>query len=346
MATAKSSGISVPLKAGSLTNFALRDANGDGADVAAQYDTPDGKILGTIFLYAPTYPDPGLTFLATDESIRRRFGSTAQKIEDELVPVSGVPNAGRKVVYTGIADRKLSGDPDGRIYSAAAFVRAGPWMVKVRVSGPISRSAEIGQNLDSLLSGLQLGDKVRPLPQARIEVSECTATAERPQIRILHPQSGEALGLMIALDPVVQDEKGVATSNPIASQIGGLCREAVEVRDDIALQTFRVTSASPGQFQPRRVMLYGDAGIMLLAFEHSENPGQYFLSRHSIGRSFLFGRTTAMPSEAELKSLLFNPDKQPAVISMTTSHPARATTITVNCSLTSEGCEKEATSSK
>ena len=340
MATAKSSDISIPLTAGTLTNYALKDAKGDGADMAAQYETPDGKILGTIFIYAPTRPDAGLTFLATDESIRRRFGSTVQKIEDSLVPLAGVANAGRRVVYTGNADSKLRGDPDGRIYGTAAFVRAGPWMIKVRVSGPISRSTEIGQDLDALLAGLKLGKLARPLPQSPIVTTDCAPTPDRPTIKITHPASADALGLGIALDPVVQDEEG-AVANPLTAEIKAVCREGIEVRDNIALQTFRVTSPSSGRFQPSRVMLYGDAGIMLLAFEDLKFPGQYYVSRHAIGRTFIFGRLSALPSEAELKALLFNPEKQPAVIAVTQDYLKKAATMTVNCTLTAEGCAKE-----
>jgi hypothetical protein len=341
MATVKSVDISVPLKAGSLTNFALRDANGDGADMAAQYDSPDGKILGTIFIYAPTRPDASLTFLATDESIRRRLGATAQKIEDAFVPVAGVENAARRVIYTGIADSKLSGDPDGRIYSAAAFIGAGTWMIKVRVSGPISRSNEIAKNLDSLVDGLKLGNEARALPQSPIAIADCPVSPDRPAVTITHPPAADALGLAFALDPIVQDEEG-AIANPLTPRITAMCRESIEVRDNIALQIFQVTAASsPGRYHPKRVMLYGDAGYMLLAFEDMKFPGQYYVSRHSIGQSFLFGRLTALPSEAEFRSLLFNPEKQPAVIAVTTDYLKKSTNMTVNCNLTVEGCAED-----
>lgn len=340
-AKAKASRISVPLKAGTLTNFALRDANGDGADVAAQYETQDGKILGTIFLYAPSNPDPALTFLATDEAIMRRFGAAAKRVEDELVPVGGIENGGRRTIYTGITDAKLSGDPDGRIYSAAAFIRAGEWIMKLRVSGPISRSAEIGRNLDSLISGLRFDPKRLPIPQTRIVATECAASADRPAIKIQNAAMSDALALTVMLDPDVVDEQSTAMANPLAASIDGLCREPVELEDTIALQPYQVQSNHDGRFVPRRLMLYGDAGMMLFAYADTKYPGQYYIVRHSIGRTHIFGRTSALPSKAELKALLFNPDKQPAVIKVIRSHANDKTDITVNCSLTAEGCDKK-----
>lgn len=341
MATAKASGISIPLKAGSLTNFALRDAKGDGADVAAQFETPDGKILGTIFLYAPTHPDPALTFLATDESILRRFGASAQKVEDRFVAVAGVDAGARRAIYTGIADAKLSGDPNGRIYSGAAFIRAGEWMMKIRVSGPISRSDEINRNLDALLAGLAFDKKRLPIPQTRIVPTECAASPDRPSIKIEKAPMADGLGLTIMLDPDVVDENGTAIASPIAIPIDGLCREPIELRDNIALQPFQVRSSYDGRFIPRRLILYGDAGVMLFAFEDTKQPGRYFISRHGIGRTFIFGQTSGLPNTAELNALLFRPDDQPAVIKVTRTHLTDKTDIAVNCTLTAEGCDSK-----
>lgn len=340
-ATAKASGISVPLKAGSLANFALRDASGDGADVAAQFESPDGKILGTIFIYAPTWPDPAVAFLATEESILRRFGAGAQRVEDRLVPVAGIDDGARRAVYTGIADAKLSGDTNGRIYSGAAFIRAGEWMIKIRVSGPISRSDEIARNLDALLAGMTFDKKRMPIRQTRIVPTDCAASPDRPSIKIENAPMADSLGLTIMLDPDVVDEKGTAMANSIAIPIDGLCREPVEVRDNVALQSFQVRSSHDGRFVPRRLVLYGDAGVMLFAYEDTKQPGRYFIARHSIGRTFIFGRTSGLPNKAELTALLARPDDQPAVIKVSRNHLNDKPDISINCSLTAEGCDKK-----
>jgi hypothetical protein len=338
-AIAVPSSIEIPIKAGTLSQFALRDPKGDGADVSAQYESPDGKILGTIFLYAPTRPDAGLTFLATDETILRRFGPTAKRVHDELVPVDGIASAGRRVVYTGKTDPKLSGDPDGRIYSTAAFIRAGEWIMKVRVSGPISRSDEIEKDLNSLVAGLKFDPKRKPFAQSPITVTECSPEADRPTISLTKLPVGEAIGFSTVLDPDVQDEAGNAIANPITPDIAAMCREGVEIVDGIATQSFRVTSPSNGPLKPRRVMLHGDAGMMLIAYEDMNHPEQYILSRHAIGRSFVFARTSALPSNAELKSLLYSPERQPAVIAITRDHLTGKTNINVDCNLVTEGCK-------
>lgn len=337
-ATAKPSSIGVPLKAATLTNYALTDRNDDATDVAAQYESPDGKIRGTIFLYAPTRPDPALAFIATDDAIMRRFGPTARKVSDEIVAVGGVASAGRRAVYTGITDPKLSGDPDGRIYSAAAFVRAGEWLMKLRVSGPLSRSAEIDRAMDALLVGLVFEKTRLPLRQTVITTSECAATAERPSVTLQPMPLGEAVMVNMMLDPDIVDKDGNAIDNPIMPAISAMCRQTIEVKDDIALQIFKVTVAGDGPYAPRLVMLYGDAGIMLLAFESKHHPGEYYFSRHGIGRTFLFGRATGLPSRAELVAVLRNPEPQPAVITVKRMPLGDKNDVSIDCSKVDGTC--------
>ena len=101
-ATANKAGIIVPLAPGTMHKTALKQWNDDGIDLYAHYESADAAIAGTIFVYAPTLPDIGLTFLATDDTIRRRFGASTHVAKDELVAIAGVKGAGRKVIYEGV----------------------------------------------------------------------------------------------------------------------------------------------------------------------------------------------------------------------------------------------------
>jgi hypothetical protein len=80
---------------------------------------------------------------------------------------------------------------------------------------------------------------------------------------------------------------------------------------------------------------------MLFAFEDTKQPGRYFIARHGVGRTFIFGQTSALPNKAELNALLFRPDEQPAVIRVTRTHLTDETDITINCNMTAEGCDKK-----
>lgn len=342
---ARTSGIVIPTKAGTLTNSGTRDMGNAGQDLIAQYLSADGKILGTIFLYAPSRPDPSLTFLATNETILRRLGPDAKRVDDQLVTVAGVANAGRRLVYSGSADAKLSGDPDGRLSSTATLLRAGDWVMKIRVSGPMSRADEIARNLDALTAGIRFPQDVAPLTQRSIALTECPSSMgrpssmERPSIKIVHPPTSEIRALALALNTEADGSDGTI-DRAETSTITAACREQVKMVNDIALQSYRVTGTAGGPYQPRQFLLYGDAGIMIVAFEDMAHPGHYYVARHSIGRTLILGRTSGLPSMAELESVLFSPDKQPMIAGMTRNHLAKKVAIDINCNLIAEGCTK------
>jgi hypothetical protein len=138
-------GIGVPREAGSLKLGRVADLGTAGLDDMADYASTDEAISGTIFIYYPTLADTGLTFLATDATIRRRFGPQTRIADDRLVSIGGIEGAGRRVSYSGASE--------GRRSTMAMFARAGGWILVLRVSGPASRAAEIGGDLDALAQG-------------------------------------------------------------------------------------------------------------------------------------------------------------------------------------------------
>lgn len=340
-ATAKAVEIGLPLQAGTFEGRALRDLGTAGADLIAQYETHDTKVIGTIFLYAASRPDIGLTFLATDQTIRARLRPDVTVVEDQLIPINGVANAGRRVVYEGKADAKLTGDFDGRVYSTATLFRAADWIVVVRATGPVSRSTEISQGLDALVAGIVLGKKVRPFPTAKIAVEACAPSPARSDVDVTSPPMSEAIEAMLALNSMA-DDAGSVMANPLLGRIDRVCLERSERMGQGPLLTYRVLNPSDGTLNPRLVMLHGDAGTMLLALESKKHPGEYFIARHAIGTTYIIGRTPSLPSTTQLQAILGHPDNQPAVVVMKNDYLSdpKSQQININCSLTAEGCDK------
>ena len=152
----------------------------------------------------------------------------------------------------------------------------------------------------------------------------------------------EALEAWLILDSEA-DETGSVNANPLLGNIERVCLERSEMIGESPLLTYRVIhTANKGVLTPQMVMLYGDAGTMLLALESEKHPGQYFVSRHAIGTVYVVGRTPSLPSDQQLKSILYHPEDQPTVVVMKRdflSTPARQE-ISINCNLTQEGCDK------
>lgn len=333
MATAVKAGIAVPLVAGTLRKTDLKQWGNEGIDLYAQYETADRAIMGTIFVYPPTLPDIGLTFLATDEAIRRRFGPATHIAEDTLVSIAGVPGAGRRIIYEGV-------DTGSRV-STALFVRAGSWVVVGRVTGPASRADEIKRNLDALVSRISFPKGSEPLPANSVKTESCQPRGASPSVKIALPEAGEAIALALISAPGVVDEKGHSAINPMRTVPDRLCLETSATLGQIPLLTLLASNTSMLAYSPRMYLLYGDAGIMLELVESREQPGTFYALRHGVGKMYLVGKFQGMPSEGQLHGLILAPDDAPAVV----RYQSRLISakgdedFNVNCNLTIEGCK-------
>lgn len=340
VATAVKSGIAVPLSAGTLQKSDLRQYDADGADLYAQYLTPDRRVFGTIFLYAPTLADTGLTFLATDEVIRRRWGSATRIATDELVPIAGVKAAGRRVVYEGANDGKK------QLVSTAVFVRAGSWIVVGRVTGPAERADEIKKDVDALVAGISFPKGSEPLPANVIKIEPCQAPDRTVNANIAKPTAAEAgeIGLIAGPGAQAVNDKGHSVINPLRAMPDRLCRESIELWGTVALQIFRPVGTVDRPFPPRLYALYGDAGIMLEVSEDRDHPGSFYVLRHGVGRMYAFGKLDRLPSITQMRALIRHPENQPAIAMYASSFvdPSGNDNLTIYCSLTVEGCAETA----
>ena len=334
-ATVAKAGITVPLSAGTLKVVELREFGNGGVDVYAQYQSADEAVFGTIFVYAPTLPDIGLTFLATDEAIRRRLGASTHVAKDRLVPVAGVRDAGRRIIYEGAEA--------GKTASAAIFTRAGSWVVVVRVSGPAAREAEITAGVDALLTKMTFPKGSEPLRANVIKVEPCTPVSRLIAAKTIKPDMGDAGMFALMAEPGVVDDKGHSALNPLRKVPDRLCRESSELRGTIPVQIFRAVEKSDLPFMPRLYVLHGDAGIMIEVSEPRDKPGSFYVLRHGVGRMYAFGMLDRQPSKAQLWALIDGPDVQPSFARFTSKYLTADghDSLSIDCSRTAEGCQSE-----
>lgn len=336
-ATAKKADIEVPLSAGTMSRLELRDLGQDEIDLVAQYGPPDRLIYGTIFLYRPTLPDSGLTFLATDEAIRRRFGENVQVVDDKLIAIGGVMNAGRRIFYSS-SDARLSS-------SGLVIIQAGKWMLKLRVSGPASRTSEIADNLDALVDGLKFGKGSEPLPIHVIRTEPCQNAKSHVDAELKKPQGPDAIALALVAAPGHIDPDGRAVADPLRRVPDRLCLYRSDWDDKIPLLTFRTISpASPGIFEPKLFQLYGDAGIIVEVTRLSKGPAGYFALRHAIGEAVLYGAFSSEPSDAQLAGMRKGSSDLPVIAIIRAKDSG--TDIQAYCNRVAEGCEKAEEPSK
>jgi hypothetical protein len=303
-----------------------------GLDNVAQYASADDAISGTVFIYYPSLADTGLTFLATDATIKRRFGAGTRIVEDGLVAVGGVAGAGRRVIYASVADGLRS--------SAATFVRAGGWIIVLRVSGPASRATEIAANMDALTSGLTFG-RNNPVKAHVIRTEDCAGRSD-PDAAIVKPTGAEVAALVIMAVGETRDENGRALEDVLGRVPDRLCLARSGGTEGAVELTYKVRGKTAGIYAPRLFHLVGDAGFVVEATAPAKHPERVILLRHAIGGLEAYGLVSGPPSFTQVESVV----KQDANFPLLATAVAKpegegGDEVTLGCVHVQEGCKRE-----
>lgn len=318
--------IGLPQQAGLMTLESSKEYGPDGFDSVIQYASPDKQINGTVFVYFPSLPDTGLTFLATDAIIRKRFGKGTEIASDQLTSVGGVADAGRKIVYRGASDGTRS--------TVAMFVRAGNWIIVLRMSGPASRAQEIEAQIDAIAAQLTFGKDSDPRPATSVAISKCDAVRSA-DAEILRPSQAAALeGAVIAVSHHVVARKTKLRS-PLVPQ--AMCLTGLSETKDVITQSFQTVDPTP---TPRRFRLVGDAGLTLETVVSSVEPGVYIVTRYGIGVVEIYGAFRGVPSEAQLDSIVAR-DRAIPIVARVELKAEGGSDITLYCANAREGCTKK-----
>lgn len=301
--------IGVPRTAGTLSLTELADFNNSGGvDNIAQYRTADGQTFGTIYIYQTTLTDPAMAALATDHVIRSAYGDQTAPMNRELVPAGGQDNMALMIVYDGAFEGMRS--------SAAAFMGAGVWTIKVRVTGPQADRDAIVANIRSLLSGMSFGEDAAPFAPRPLSVSQCPVA-----------EFGEAAELLN--EPPT--EGGISTSSVGALLVAGsLISNRHETLEGLAESGFSLAGndyCMMGSRQIRRglhilvlrhtdtetvpaIVLVGDAGLGLevipdLTSDTDESDSANVnIMLHRLGRAEIYGPFDHAPTLDQFYSLM------------------------------------------
>jgi hypothetical protein len=328
--TVRRAGIAVPRTAGSLRIAKVQAYDTAGLDNVAQYASADDAISGSVFIYYPSLADTGLTFLATDATIRRRFGAGTRIAEDRLVPVGGVLEAGRRVIYAGASEGARS--------TAATFVRAGGWILVLRVSGPARRAAEIAANLDALGAGLTFG-RNNPVRAHIIRAEDCAA-GKNLDAPILKPTGGEVAALLALAVGEARDDKGRAVEDVLGRVPDRLCLSQSGGGEEAVELTYKVPGKTAGIYAPRLFHLVGDAGFLVEATASAKHPERMLLLRHAIGGLEAYGLFIGPPSFTQIEGVVRQDEGLP-LLARAAAKPEGGGEITLGCVHLQEGCKPE-----
>lgn len=262
-------------KSGEVSN------GGKGIDNYAQYLSEDGAIQATLYVYMPSYADASLAAYMTDKAVMARFGARTHRTAYASVAAAGEAHGAIRAVYDDAAD--------GALTTAAAFVHAGRWMVKLRVTGPTERRKEVLAGLDGMLSGLRFDDKTGIHATKAATYAACPAT-DSVDARMTGPAAATPVDIALP-------REGSAP----------LCvRGRVETADG-SYEMLQQAGVKDGAI----IVPVDDAGTVL-AFDPAKTGQGYQLSIHSVGQTDMYGVYDKLPSPRQIAAILDGKDPQTA----------------------------------
>lgn len=319
--------VSLPIAPGAMILESAHEFDAGGLDASVQYLTPDKAISGSAFVYFPGLADTGLTFLATDAIIRSRFGPRTQIVDDRLVAVAGVSNAGRRVVYSGASE--------GRRTTAALFVRVGGWIIVLRASGPASRTAEVLAQLDAMADGLKFAGKTKPEPARIVRTTECLA-GDKPDATVSVPDSAFVMAasmIVVGDHPSLSDERSVR----LAAIPDEMCLVATSTAGSVITLDYRPSNSAKNRQTVQWVRLTGDAGLTLVAMSTLNDAKRISIVRYTTGGYSIYATFDGLPSRKQLDTMA-NRDASLAQTGEGTFDPEGDSKINIFCNRTKEGC--------
>jgi hypothetical protein len=161
--------LSVPRRAAGAEYYESSEFSrkGEGVDTAVKFRSADQKLFATLYVYYPSIAHSGVQAIATDQAIRSARSPNIRSVGMRGAAAAGKPG----VALTADYDHYL-----GDNHTKAAFIKAGRWMLKLRVTGPEARSGEVAAVMKALLDGLRFEGEAQPYPAAPIAAGECKST--------------------------------------------------------------------------------------------------------------------------------------------------------------------------
>jgi hypothetical protein len=295
--------ISLPERLTTLTLSQISESSnhGQGIDSAVRLESPDKEVFATVYVYSPNLAHAGLSAFATEDALKSVGGASLRHLGTQLVPAGGREAA---AIRTDFANYR------GDLASSAAFMNAGRWIVKVRVSGPQTRRVEVEQAMTALLAGMRFEGPVQPRRPEQLQVGPCgtaavPVAATRPSLE--EDDLEEAIIGTVESDEQARDRDG---SDILTPRFGPRwCLSEVARIGNRTIPILRSQMTAEGR-RMRSVMvaIINDAGLVLEAVD-TRRKGRFVLFLHDIGQSELLGAWDGPPSNAQIVEVLSGRDR-------------------------------------
>ena len=292
--------ISFPAAPGGMRIGRIAEASlqGRGLDNAVQFVSRDEQVFATIYIYAPAMADIGLTAFMTDHAIRIQSSAELRTTGGGIVAAGGREGVAIRADYSGFRDARLA--------SSAAFMRVGHWIIKLRVSGPGARHAEVDQAMTALLRDLRFEGNVAPAPARPVATASCARDA------------GAAARLVVSTAAETMED--AIMGHRLGAQVEGRTEALWCPASQFRLANMsgstpvlRATGAAGGDDSRRSVLvaLVADNGTIIEVVERRfRDRTRFVLMYHQIGRSAVLGSYASVPTDAQIQNILSGADRE------------------------------------
>jgi len=306
----KKAGIAFPSKLGDLSISGTKEFShaGEGLDAAVQYSSPDEQVYATAYLFFPGLAHPGLAAWATDNAIRTGSPSLVGGGEMRIANAAGVSEGAIQADYSNYRNGQAS---------SAAFIKAGRWLVKLRVSGPEARKQEVESAMAALLAGIRVPKGTTVYPARPLSITPCPKGEGSSGARMLaDPATGEKLAqaFLGTFDGAGIEAKvaGTQKTTVLPSRVPtAFCRSNEVVVGDAHIPVLRSADAAPEAVdgRTRLIVILSDSGSML-ELVYLTNFKRYLLLHHDIGGTALLSGWDGVPSDAQIANWLSGADNE------------------------------------
>lgn len=298
---AAAAGISFPREIAGLhlTKTSEFTHQGEGLDSAAEYESRDKALWATIYVYLPAYGDPALAEYRTDKTIHQVYGANVTRVAEGVASLGGRSDAAIRTIYVG-GEIKNS----GALASGAAFAKVGRWIVKLRVSGPLARRADVEASLDAFLGAARLQEKTLSATVAPAQiVAPCPpAPSGAPMLFKNSKAVASVLGEAIV---AASDNLGVDPKSKIAPPFPANGMTPICLRGDVTIGDQRFEVLQPaGDQQPNIIVVPLDDEGSVITVRKDLLTKAYTIGKGEIARFTVYGQIDRLPDNAELTRVL------------------------------------------
>jgi hypothetical protein len=301
--------ISFPRRAGavSLNRSIAFGQNNSGLDNGLLYASDDGAMMATVYIYLPGLPHDGLTAVATEHFMRIQSGAGFRLLGSRVTTAGGREGVALRADYAGFRNTSEA--------SSSAFVNAGRWMIKLRISGPESRRADVERTMTALLADVRFEGANVPRAAEEIELVDCPPAAAGPTATLNAPTAADAMedAIMAAaagLPGAGREDR--AEHRTYASRVARRwCISSHRQVGRYSLPILRAFPSAPTEDSRRSVavaVLNDSSGMLEVVERRFRNRSRFALLHHSTGQTRLLGSYDGLPSDAQISAVLDETD--------------------------------------